>query len=185
MSAAYHFVEAPAGESEVLGWFRSLNAPPEEVANKIGRTLYFREFGPLAHAADGSIDTNKSPVITVALPNIRRGVLWSVGEVHFLASNLRAVATRFEAVHRAFKQWIEAKPLVFENNRRVENPHAYYLEGGSQNFGSKIWAMPSGLEAILAGQYFVSHRDNNVVLDKVCRSLALRGIECQLEQGTR
>ncbi len=53
---------------------------------------------------------------------------------------------------------------------------AYYLEGSVQNYDPPIHAFPSGLEALRRGQYFVGDDDNELVLDRLCAALRLRGL---------
>jgi hypothetical protein len=178
VSAHYVFVEVPQESGScVLDWFRNLTTPPEEIESTDGHVLYFREFGALAYDPEGKIDAERSPIVTLHLPQIRRGVLWTVGEVNFRSTNIRSVSPRLEAVHKAFRRWLAGFDLVFENRQGVESPLGYYLEGSSKNWGSgKIYALPSGLAALQRGQYFVSSRDHN--LETVCRTLRLRGVDC-------
>jgi hypothetical protein len=177
MGTTYRFVAAPSEPSEVLGWFRSLPSPPEEVPAKHRATLYFREYGPLIYGADGRIDPKSSPVVTVFLPQIRRGSLWTVGEVHFLATPLRQ---QFPALHRvssAFSKWLAELPCVY-TNKRPEDEFGYYLEGSVKNHDAPVHAFDSGLSALQSGRYFVGERDNDYVLEKLCKALRLRGVDC-------
>ena len=56
--------------------------------------------------------------------------------------------------------------------------NAHFLEGSVQNIARQIFALPSGLEALNEGQFFVANSDNEVVLDGLCKTLRLRGIKC-------
>ena len=106
MGITYRFISDPSELSEVVGWFRSLPVPPTEVSTERGVTLYFRESGPLEYDAKGAINPKASPVATIFLPRVRRGALWTVGEVHFLSTPLRQ---RFPALHKvssAFSKWL-------------------------------------------------------------------------------
>ncbi len=172
MAASYHFLESPhSEESGALSWFRQLPHPPEEMIIDRGVALYFRHLGPLG-------ERDVSPVVIFAKPQIRCGSLWTVGSIEFVAKNLRTVAPELEKVHKSFRAWIEAAPLIYENRKDVDNPFAYNLEGSAGNWATKIYALPSGLAALEGGQYFVSEFDNDFVLDRVCRSLRLRGVDC-------
>ena len=178
MAASYHFVESPhCEESDVLRWFRQLPQPPEEPVIDRGVALYFRPLGPLG-------DRDSSPVVIFAKPQVRRGVLWTVGSVEFVAKNLRSVSPELERIRKAFRAWIKSAPLIYENRKGVENPHAYYLEGSAKNWATEILALPTGLSALGAGQYFVSERDNEFVLDQVCQTLRLRGVECDVQSSS-
>jgi hypothetical protein len=175
MGTTYRFVTDPREPSEVLAWFRALSAPPVEVDMQHSFVLFFREFGPLAHDTSGAINAKASPIATVVLPRVRRGILWTVGEVHFLATPLRK---RFPALHKvssAFSKWLSACSRVYPDENGQFN---YYLEGSIRNFDSPVFAFESGLAALRAGKYFVADEDNEHVLDNLCRQLRLRGVEC-------
>jgi len=154
-----------------------LPEPPEEVQTAYGFVLYFRSFGPLVHEEAGAIDTARSPIVTLVRPALRREVLWTVGEVNFLATLSSPENKSLQSVARAFAKWLRGKERVYDRSPRIENPFAYYLEGSSKNWGD-VYALPSGLEHLKRGGYVVSHKDNDFVIDRVCRSLRLRGIKC-------
>ena len=177
MGTTYRFIEAPIGMSEVLEWFRSLPAPPNEMPTERGCALHFPESGPLVYAAGGLIDAKASPVASVFVPRVRRGVLWTVGEVHFLATPLRE---RFPSLHRlsnAFSKWLSAHECIY-SNKRASNPFSYWLEGSVRNHDSDVFALESGLGALKDGRYFVADDDTEFRLDAVCSSLRLRGVAC-------
>ncbi|ARN22296.1 hypothetical protein A4W93_21655 [Piscinibacter gummiphilus] len=128
--------------------------------------------------ADGRVDAKASPVASIFLPRIRRGALWTVGEVHFLATPLRE---RFPAVHKistAFSKWLSTQECVYSNKRKI-NPFSYYLEGSVQNHDPEVFAFESALSALNAGQYFVTEDDTEFRLDAICKMLGLRGVECR------
>lgn len=172
-----YFVEAPGTSSAVVEWFRSLPAPPEETPTAYGFVLYFRSFGPLVFDEKGSIDVSRSPVVTVVLPALRRQMLWTVGEVHFLTTLSSPEGKVLQNTVRAFAKWLKESRIVYDQSPKAENPLAYYIEGSAKNRGD-IYALPSGLEHLQRGGYVVSHRDNEFVVDRVCRQLRLRGIDC-------
>jgi hypothetical protein len=177
MGATYRFIADPSESSEVLGWFRSLPCPPEEVPTKHGATLYFKELGTLTYDVDGRIDSKSSPVVAVFLPQVRRGSLWTVGEVHFLATPLRQQFPDLHRISSAFSRWLATLPCVY-TNKRQDNEFSYYLEGSVKNFDAPVYAFGSGLSALQSGRYFVGERDNDRVLDSLCRALRLRGVQC-------
>ena len=90
MGTTHRYLEDPQGDSLVLGWLRraardllEVPVPPD------GVSLYFGEFGPLVLSDDGSLNSHRSPMVSIFLPRIRRRILWTVGEVHFLGTPLR------------------------------------------------------------------------------------------------
>ena len=179
MPSSFWFVAAPNEASDILQWFRGLPQPPEETSTSTGYALYFRCFGRLALKEDGSIDTSRSPVVTVVSPGTRRQVLWSTGSLHFLPTPISQFP-KLAKIRRSFTRWMEANPLVYNHAINAENPFAYYLEGSATNRGP-LYGLPSGMTALSRGQYFVDALDNDLVLDRVCRLLRLRGVECAAE----
>ncbi|WP_230770298.1 hypothetical protein [Sphingomonas sp. Leaf4] len=177
MPASFWFVEEPCQSSKVLQWFRALPTPPEEVASAKGYNLYFRAAGPLAIDDDGSIDGSRSPVVSVITPSFRRAVMWTIGSVHFWPTPVGQFP-EVAKIRKHFRRWIEEHPLVYDPHINADNPFAYYLEGSAANRGA-LYALPTGMAALTRGQFFVDDLDNDFVLDRVCRSLKLRGIECQ------
>lgn len=175
--SAFYFIEAPSSHSEVVEWFRRLPEPPEERLTAYGMTLYFRRFGPLAFDETGAIDVAHSPVATIGLPVLRRDVLWTIGEVNFLATLSLPQNSSLRGVQRAFSRWLKGNEAVYVQAGRSEQPYAYYLEGSAKNWGD-VYALPSGLKHLKGGGYAVSLKDNDFVIDQVCRSLRLRGINC-------
>jgi hypothetical protein len=154
-----------------------LPEPPEETATAYGLVLYFRTFGPLAHDEAGAIDVTRSPVVTLVLPSVRREILWTVGEVHFRATLSLEQNKAIQKVGRAFLKWLKEHEQVYSQSVRAENPFAYYLEGSAKNWGD-IFGLPSGMDHLRRGGYVVSYTDNASVLERVCRALRLRGVDC-------
>ena len=177
MGTTYRFIASPSEASEVLKWFRALPSPPEEIPTEHGATLYFRECGPLTNGVNGCIDPKSSPVVTVFLPSIRRGCLWTVGEVHFLATPLRQKFPALHKVSSAFSKWLATFSCVY-SNKRQENEYDYYLEGSITHYDPPVYAFDSGLNALQSGRYFVGDSDNDYVLDSLCKALQLRGVDC-------
>lgn len=178
MGTTYRFIDSPAENiSSVLQWFKALPAPPEEIKTDRAVVLYFRSFGELAYTGSGSIDTKRSPVVTLFLPRSMRGALWSVGEVHFLPTPLKECFPELHKINNAFAKWLRQFQVVFSPDGA--NEWNYYLEGSIQNYDPPVFGLPSGLKAIQNGQYFISDGDNEEVVDKVCSSLRLRGVQCE------
>ncbi|MCH2092896.1 MAG: hypothetical protein MK141_15135 [Pseudoxanthomonas sp.] len=177
MSVTHRFIADPAEPSEVMAWFRSLSTPVTEVQAEYGHALYFRDFGPLSYLPDGGIDADTSPVVSVVLPQVRRGSLWTIGEVHFRATPLRKRFPLLHKVNSAFSKWLSTLECVY-SNQRSENPYSYYLEGSAKNQDAAIFAFHSGLEALKRERYFVGHMDNPHRLHAICRMLQLRGVDC-------
>ena len=177
MSTSLYFLEAPDEQSHVLNWFRALPVPPEETLIDYGVVLYFQSFGPVVYDDTGSIDVTRSPIVTLVKPTVRRGILWTVGEVHFRSTLHLDQNKAIQKVARHFSKWLKGYAQVYDQSAGAKNEFAYYLEGSSQNWGA-IFALPSGFEHLSRCEYYVSYRDNEFVLDRVCRTLKLRGVEC-------
>lgn len=158
----------------VLQWFRALDPPPREIVNARGLILYFADIGPLADTQDGDVDSKNSPLVLIDPVAIRRGVLWTCGEVHFLASRTGA-ARQLDRVQRKFRAWLQSFDCVFNERAREPGPFDYWLEGSIRNFGS-VWALPSALEELRRDRYFVANNATEFQLDALCKQLALRGV---------
>ena len=178
MGTAYRFVADPAGPSEVVDWFRSLSSPPLEAPAGRGLVLHFQNVGPLSMSADGNIDPKASPLATVFPPRLRRGVLWTVGEVHFLPTPLRKLFPGLHSISVAFSRWLSERDCVFSVDRATDD-FSHYLEGSVRNHDQPIFAFPSGLAALRSGRYFVGDDDNEYMLDRLCTALRLRGVTCE------
>ena len=177
MAASFWFVEDPHESSAVLQWFRALSPAPEETNTATGIAFYFRQAGPLALKNDGSIDGSSSPLVMLVVPTVRRGVMWTTGSVHFLPMPVSQFPVMMK-IRKMFTRWIEEQPLAYDPHVNADKPFAYYLEGSAANRGP-LYGLPSGMAALSRGQFFVDELDNDFVLDRVCRSLRLRGIECE------
>lgn len=176
MPATFRFIADPSEPSDVLKWFRELGVPPAEYQGKRSNVmLYFKDQGNLFRTPDDRADLTLSPVVNLFLPEVHRGVLWTVGEVHFLTRPLRKHFPALYKISVAFKEWLSLHQCVFSSGQQSE--FDYCLEGNCRGYGD-IYALPSGLAAIRHGQYFVGDSDNDYVLDRVCKTLRLRGIDC-------
>lgn len=175
--SGFCFVEAPGLGSDVVEWFRRMSEPPEETPTAHGMVLYFRGFGPLAYNETGAIDVARSPVVSIVLPTVRREILWTVGEVNFLSTLSLPQNRQVKNVVRSFATWLRGHQRVYEQSPKADNPLAYYIEGSARNRGD-IYALPSGMTHLQRGGYVVSFRDNALVVDRVCRRLRLRGVDC-------
>jgi hypothetical protein len=177
MGTTYCFIEEPKSPSEVLGWFRALPQPPVEHAKVHGVLLYFREMGLPVYDEKGEVDFKKCPVVNLFLPRAKRGILWTVGELHFLATPLRRLFPELHKITSEFSRWLSSRDCIFTSTS-ASNAYDHYLEGSVRNFDCPIFAFDSGLAAIREGRYFIAEQDNDFVLDNVCRALNLRGVEC-------
>jgi hypothetical protein len=170
MGTIYRFLATVEEASAVLEWFRVHPEQPVENVRESGSLFYFRSFGPLDSNA------KKSPVVNVYLPVRKRGVLTTIGEVHFLATPLSAFPG-LNKVNKQFRKWLRENPCVYSHRPGFVHEWDYFLEGSAQNWDYDIHALPAGMAALQSGSYFVAGSDNDFVLDRVCRALELRGVE--------
>src|SRR5262249_33200405 len=99
MGKTYRFLATVEEASAVLDWFRALPEEPVESVREDGSLFYFRDFGPL------DSDAKKSPLVNVFLPARTRGVLTTIGEVHFLATPLSTFAG-LSNINKRFREWL-------------------------------------------------------------------------------
>jgi hypothetical protein len=177
MGTTYRFIADPIEESQVLQWMRSLTPKPIESPTKGGVVLYFKHLGPLLHDSKGGIDASQSPIVSIVHPRIRRTKLWTVGEVHFLATRLRETFPELQKVSTAFLKFLSSHECIY-SNRREENPFDYYLRGSIMNCDSPVYALESGMTAIKNSQFCVADDDSDWTVELVCRALSSLGIEC-------
>ena len=180
MGATFRFLAINNESGLILDWFRQLAEPPEEVATQSGFILYFRKFGSLVCTDSDSqsiIDSRRSPLVSVFPSKLKRGVLWTAGEVHFFPTPLAKACPQLQAVRRRFGKWLAEYELVFSREPGWPGQWNYYLEGSLQNISPKIFALPKAMEGLRRGQYFVADDDNDWVLEKVCRELKKRGVQ--------
>ena len=178
MGTTFRYLEKPGERSIVQHWLRAAPAEVREVEKPDGALFYFRDCGPLVMLDDGRIDTARSPLVSTFTPQVRRGVLWTAGEVHFPTTALQRAAPRLHKVSQELKRWFRKHEVVFDQGKCPRPEWAYLLEGSLQNYDGPIYALPTGLEALEAGRYFVAQDDGDSRLDKLCKSLRLRGIDC-------
>jgi hypothetical protein len=176
VNAYSRFVADPAEPSDILDWFRSQDLVPEERRLEWGVALLYPSLGDVRLAADGSFDGAHSPIVTVLIPRVRRKLLWTVGEVHFLPMPLSQFP-ELASLRRSFLRWFEDYPLIYDAHPDGPHEFDYYLEGSAMNWGP-IRAFPSGMNALTAGRYFVSCRESDGSLSTLCRKLRLRGVVC-------
>ena len=81
--------------------------------------LYFRSFGPLVYNETDSIDATKSPIVNLVLPHVRRDILWTVGEVHFLSTLYMSQNRSIQNVARSFARWIKTRELVYDQSPKA------------------------------------------------------------------
>jgi hypothetical protein len=170
MGTTYRFLATVEEASSVFDWFRSRPEHPIESSHDAGSLFYFQDFGPL------NSDAKKAPVVNVFMPVRKRGVLTTIGEVHFLTTPLSAFRG-LNKVNRQFREWLTENPCVYSRRPDFLHEWDYFLEGSAKYFDPDIHALPAGMTALQHGSYFVAVDDNDFVLDRVCRSLKHRGVE--------
>jgi len=179
MATTFRFLASPEEGEKVLNWFTALPEPPHVHSRPDGAALFFRHFGPLVMTAKNEVDVKRSPVVLLILPQIRHGILWTAGEVQFLAEKMRSSFPGLQKVLTSFHRWSRAFPVVFRQPRLPETSGGswdYYLEGGIRNVSDEVFALPQGMIALERGQYFVWQGDSEGRLDTVLRMLRLRGV---------
>lgn len=122
-----------------------------------GAVLYFSSLGQLQYKSDGSIDSERSPVVAVDIPRLRRKILWTVGEVRFCPVPLSRFP-ELARLRRSFLRWFQKHPLIYDNHRAGEHRFDYYLEGSVRTLmPGPIRAFPSGLAALGRVDSYRSH----------------------------
>lgn len=170
MGATFRFLSGVEEVSLVLDWFRNRPERPIEQRYDHSSIFHFREFGPLQS------DAQSSPVVNVFRPIRKKGILTTVGEVHFLAKPITSIPG-LHRVSRQFAKWLREYPCIFSRRSANTKEWDYYLEGSIRNYDADIYALPSGMIALQQGCYFVAECDGEHMLSKLIRTLELRGVE--------
>ncbi|MES2435332.1 MAG: hypothetical protein V4586_16105 [Pseudomonadota bacterium] len=178
MASSNFYVETPLAQSEVLSWFRGLEPTPEEFVRPDSSVFIFRHFGGLQYDELGKPNEAHSAIVLVYPPQIKRRSLWTVGEVVFLTVNSAPSGKAMAKVKRRFQYWLRAFQQIYGGSSSSYNEFDYYLEGNIQNVAREIFALPTGYVALRSGQYFIGRQANDCVLDQVCKTLRLRGVDC-------
>jgi hypothetical protein len=178
LGTTFRFLALGTDADEVLRWFTELPAPPEITRTERGHALYFRSLGRLVFTKEEPqrVDQTKSPVVSVFAPRRRRGVLRTAAEVHFLTTPINR-APKLAELNRSFRNWLRGHELVFSSRASGPGNWDYYLEGSVRNFDGDVFALPVAMEALRRGQYFVADDDSNERVERLCKTLRLRGVE--------
>jgi len=95
-----------------------------------------------------------------------------------LPKPLRKVCPPLESINRNFRRWLANFERVFARHPTRQGKWDYYLEGSIRNCALEVFALPNAMNALREGHYFVADGDDDLLLDKICRSLRLRGVNC-------
>lgn len=176
MGTTFRFLALGDDLQQVYGWFAALSNPPKLISIRGCQYLHFDSLGGL-QPSSGPIDPRRSPIASIFVPEQIRSVLWTAGEVHFLATPLRQTFPELHAISRRFAKWLQRFECVFESTGK-DGDFDYYLEGDLRNLDSPIFALPAAFTALRSGQYFTSHDSTPESVERLCRSLRLRGVHC-------
>jgi len=175
MGTTYRFLATGHDLQRVYDWFAGLPDAPDVVPARECSFLHFRHLGGLGYRSNtDEVDPKRSPIASLFPPENKRAILWTAGELHFLPTPLAKVFPKLHNISRQFAKWLQRFDQVAESGKTGE--WDYYLEGSLKNWGTPIYALPEAMSLLRGGQYFVSHSDNDSVLDTLCRSLRLRRV---------
>jgi hypothetical protein len=154
-----------------------LSAKCEKVlSERPDRSLFYFKGYTNQPLLEKDVDSERTPLVWFLRPHQKRGVLWTVGEVRFIAQPLRAQFPDLEKINRQLAKWLrQLEPLFSTKEPRISEGD-YYLEAGIRNRVAEIHAFPKAAEALKKGQYFISADVGDQFLDTLCRALRLRGV---------
>jgi hypothetical protein len=159
----------------VTDWFAALDEETS-INDRADRTVYyFRTLAnePLPDAEN--IDQDKTPLVFVVKPQKRCGTLWTDAEVLFTPTPLKSQFPKLHKISQSFAKWLKNFDVVYSQKTGGSTEWNYYLEAGIQNYDAELYALPSAMQALRSGQYFVHHQANFARLDKLVQALRLRG----------
>lgn len=106
MGVTYRFLAIDSEYQRVIDWFSDRPERPTVVGTDSGVNIHFSAFGPLARTTAGQVDTKRSPLVNVFLPQLKRGILWTAGEIHILATPLKKQYPPLQRVSAALREWL-------------------------------------------------------------------------------
>ncbi|OBV41279.1 hypothetical protein [Janthinobacterium psychrotolerans] len=175
MAVRYRFLASEQDHHLVIDWFSALGHEMTVQAHPDGIWFYFRAMATQALPDAQQIDQKTTPLVWVSTPRKRQDLLWTDAEVCFTATPLKSQFPQLHRIALAFATWLKQFDLVFSRKDEVAPEWSYYLEGGLQNSGDNLYALPQAMDALRNGRYFVSHGANDTVVDTVAKALRLRG----------
>ncbi len=166
---AYASVEQ--GETEIL-LRHILNSGHDVVKADApdGTRFWFRDMGPLGNLIENS------PIVVFHRPRQLAAKLWSIGRFFFPQPNLSKRFPELDKIRKAISRDISAATLIWTWKEPENGDFNYYLEGSIRNRDYVLYGMSSCLAYLRSEGYFVGGDETEGVLDRLRRSLALRGV---------
>ncbi len=175
MGSTYRYIASEEENQDVIDWF-SKHGP--KILKSVGPLhIWFPSIGELVRSKNGDINQKESPIVSIYPVTSIRGALLSVGEVHFLTTQIKKKFPELDAINRKFRSWLKKNELVFSSKPGFDGLYNYYLEGSIKNHDTDIYAFPKGISLLKSEQYFVADSESPGRLDAICKSLVLRGID--------
>lgn len=168
----------------IEAWLAALPLASKREQDERRAVSWFHELGPvrtrertvLDDPGSGPvIERDWSPLVEINKPRRPRPYLWTDAWVQFTPSPMK-MFPKLQRAQQDFVAWLAQFECVHDS-ATGGGPWDYWLEGGLRSSARIIHALPQAMAALRAGQYFVSFRDNDAVLDKLGRTLALRGVD--------
>jgi hypothetical protein len=176
MGATHRFLALGDDLKRVYDWFDALPEPPHIVQGRGCQFLHFAACGGLAYVpGTRDIAVANSPIASLLPPERIAEVLWTAGELHILATPLRERFPQLDAVNHRFARWLHRFERVFDRPGK-SGEWDFFLEGNLRNYDLPIYALPEAIDALRAGQYFVEHGMSGDGLNRLLRTLELRGV---------
>jgi len=180
-----HHVLAIGDDLEAIeAWIAALPLASKREEDAHRAVLWFHELGPvrmrertvLDDPGEGQvIERDWSPLLEIIKPRRPRPYLWTDCRIQFTPSPMK-MFPKLQRAQKDFVAWLAQFELVHDT-AIAGGRWDYWLEAGLRSSARVVHALPQAMAALSAGQYFVSLRDNDAVLDKLGRTLALRGVD--------
>jgi len=175
MTTRYTYLAMENDHQLVADWFAALDEETS-INDRADRTVYyFRALANEPLPVAENIDQKKTPLVFVVKPQRYRGSLWTDAEVLFTPTPLKSQFPKLHKINQSFAKWLKQFDLVFSQKSGGPTEWNYYLEAGIQNYDAELYALPSAMQALRSGQYFVHHQANSAQLDTLAQAVRLRG----------
>lgn len=164
VGSTFYYLAEPETDGSVYDWFAALPEPP-----RVRRDSALLWFGSVD--ADVGANQTEQPIITMFPPRRVRHDVWTVGEVHCLAR--RGLFPDLDSAAAKFGRWLKTHPLVFRQPNATQGVDEWnwQLRGSIRNVAPRIYALPSGEDALNSGNFFVADRDTPETVTDVLREI--------------
>ena len=129
-----------------------------------------------AEPSKGMIDSDRSAVAGLQLPELRDGRYWVAGKVWFPTSRLQKVFPELWRISQRFERFLRKHPIVLDNTKG-RDVGGFGQQICSEGVIHKIVALPEAYDLLKAGAFMVENLVSPTAYDDFRRRLQRLGFE--------